>query len=390
MPGRAGVRRPVPPGGRAGPARLAVPVRRVPPADGGPDAGRRTSSSILVIGSGPIVIGQACEFDYSGTQACKVLRAEGYEVALGELEPGHDHDRPGVRRRHVHRAAHPESVLRSSNASDPTRCCRRWAARPRSTSRSRSPSPGTWTGSASADRRRAWRPSTGPRTAAAFAERCSRPACRSRRAGIAHDARRGRGRRGGDRLPGHRPAVVHARRRRERLARDPDELAASPPGLAASPSAEVLVEESVAGWKEFELEVMRDGADNAVIVCSIENVDPMGVHTGDSITVAPPQTLTDREYQACATPRSPCIRGDRGRDRRLERPVRGRPPRRRTVLIEMNPRVSRSSALASKATGFPIAKIAACSPWATGSTRSERHHRARRRPRSSRPSTTSS
>ena len=130
-------------------------------------------------------------------------------------------------------------------------------------------------------------------------------------------------------------------------------------GLAASPIGEVLVEESIAGWKEFELEVMRDRADNCVIICSIENVDPMGVHTGDSITVAPAQTLTDVEYQEMRDAAFACIRrvgvetGGSNVQFALD-PVTGR-----QVIIEMNPRVSRSSALASKATGFPIAKIAA-------------------------------
>src|SRR5207237_3867661 len=130
-------------------------------------------------------------------------------------------------------------------------------------------------------------------------------------------------------------------------------------GLATSPVHEVLVEESVAGWKEFELEVMRDRADNAVIVCSIENVDPMGVHTGDSVTVAPAQTLTDREYQVMRNYGLACIRAigvDTGGSN-VQFAVD--PDDGRMVLIEMNPRVSRSSALASKATGFPIAKIAA-------------------------------
>ena len=129
--------------------------------------------------------------------------------------------------------------------------------------------------------------------------------------------------------------------------------------LAASPVTEILVEESVAGWKEFELEVMRDGADNAVVICSIENVDPMGVHTGDSITVAPVMTLSDREYQLMRDAALACIRavGVETGGSNIQFAVDPRTGRR--VLIEMNPRVSRSSALASKATGFPIAKIAA-------------------------------
>jgi len=130
-------------------------------------------------------------------------------------------------------------------------------------------------------------------------------------------------------------------------------------GLAESPITEILVEESVKGWKEFELEVMRDGADNAVVICSIENVDPMGVHTGDSVTVAPAQTLTDREYQSMRDAALACIRavGVETGGSNIQFAVD--PLDGRMVLIEMNPRVSRSSALASKATGFPIAKIAA-------------------------------
>jgi carbamoyl-phosphate synthase large subunit len=144
------------------------------------------------------------------------------------------------------------------------------------------------------------------------------------------------------------------------FASSPEELATlARRSLAASPVSEILVEESIAGWKEFELEVMRDGADNAVIVCSIENIDPMGIHTGDSVTVAPQQTLTDREYQAMRDDALACLRavgvetGGSNVQFAVD-PVTGR-----RVLIEMNPRVSRSSALASKATGFPIAKIAA-------------------------------
>jgi carbamoyl-phosphate synthase large subunit len=129
-------------------------------------------------------------------------------------------------------------------------------------------------------------------------------------------------------------------------------------GLDLSPIGEVLIEESVLGWKEFEMEVMRDTADNVVIICSIENIDAMGVHTGDSVTVAPAQTLTDKEYQICATPRSRS--SARSASRRAARTSSSPSPATgRMVVIEMNPRVSRSSALASKATGFPIAKIAA-------------------------------
>ena len=141
-------------------------------------------------------------------------------------------------------------------------------------------------------------------------------------------------------------------------AEDVDRMAGD--GLAASPSANVLIEESIYGWKEFELELMRDGHDNVVVVCSIENVDPMGVHTGDSVTVAPAMTLTDREYQTDARPRHRHPARGRRRHRRLQHPVRGQPARRPAHRHRDEPAgVAVQSALASKATGFPIAKIAA-------------------------------
>ena len=162
-------------------------------------------------------------------------------------------------------------------------------------------------------------------------------------------------------LPVDHPPRLHPRRawngHRRRRRRSSN---ASPSnGLAASPISEILIEESIAGWKEFELEVMRDRADNCVIICGIENVDPMGVHTGDSITVAPIQTLTDVEYQEMRDAALACIRrvGVETGGSNVQFAVD--PATGRQVVIEMNPRVSRSSALASKATGFPIAKIAA-------------------------------
>ena len=159
-------------------------------------------------------------------------------------------------------------------------------------------------------------------------------------------------------------------------------------GLAASPVGRSSSSARSPGWKEYELEVMRDGADNCVVVCSIENFDPMGVHTGDSITVAPAQTLTDVEYQAMRDDAFACLRrvGVETGGSNIQFAVD--PRDRRRVVIEMNPRVSRSSALASKATGFPIAKIAPASPSATASTRSPTTSPGPRRPASSRRSTT--
>ena len=162
-------------------------------------------------------------------------------------------------------------------------------------------------------------------------------------------------------------------------------------GLDASPTSEVLLEESVLGWKEYEMEVVRDRNDNCIIICSIENLDPMGVHTGDSITVAPAQTLTDKEYQrmrdaSIAVLRKIGVECGGSNVQFALSPEDGR-----MLIIEMNPRVSRSSALASKATGFPIAKVAAKLASATRSTScATTSPAARRRRRSSRPSTTSS
>ena len=315
---------------------------------------------IMIVGSGPIVIGQACEFDYSGTQACKVLRREGYEVSLVNSNPATIMTDPQFADRTYIEPLDPASVLAVLERERPDALL---------------PTLGGQTGlnvavalaeSGDLDR-------LGVRLIGASLEAIHRAEDRSAfkqtmlaaglevpRGGRRAYPRRsvGAGRR--DRLSGHRAAVVHARRGRERVrarargARGPG--AAEPGDLSVG---EILIEESIAGWKEFELEVMRDGDDNGVIVCSIENVDPMGVHTGDSITVAPVQTLTDREYQRMRDAALRCIRaiGVETGGSNVQFAVHPRDGR--MVLIEMNPRVSRSSALASKATGFPIAKIAA-------------------------------
>ncbi len=187
-------------------------------------------------------------------------------------------------------------------------------------------------------------------------------------------------------------ALVHARRHGGGIAYNKAEfIEIVERGIDASPTSEVLIEESVLGWKEYEMEVVRDKADNCIIVCSIENIDPMGVHTGDSITVAPALTLTDKEYQIMRDASMAVLReiGVETGGSNVQFAVDPRTGR--MIVIEMNPRVSRSSALASKATGFPIAKVAARSPSATRSTRSQNDiTAARRRPPSSRRSITSS
>ncbi|HEX6401239.1 MAG TPA: carbamoyl-phosphate synthase large subunit, partial [Actinomycetota bacterium] len=316
--------------------------------------------SIMVIGSGPIVIGQACEFDYSGTQACTVLRREGYRVSLVNSNPATIMTDPTFADRTYLEPLTPASVLTILERERPDALL---------------PTIGGQTGlnvsvalaeSGDLDR-------LGIELIGASLEAIHRAEDRSgfKEAMLATGL--------------DVPRADTARTVREALAiaevvgypvivrpsftlggggsgfaATRDELATlARRSLAASPVSEILVEESIAGWKEFELEVMRDGADQAVIVCSIENVDPMGVHTGDSVTVAPQQTLTDREYQMMRDAAIACLRAIGVETGGSNVQFAVDPRTGRQVLIEMNPRVSRSSALASKATGFPIAKIAA-------------------------------
>ncbi len=322
---------------------------------------RRTDiETLLIIGSGPIVIGQACEFDYSGTQACRALRKEGYRVVLVNSNPATIMTDPEFADRTYVEPLTPESVLAVIERERPDALLPTLGGQ------------------------------TGLNVAVSLAESGALDELGVRLIGASLEAiRRAEDRSGFVRamteagLPLPRSGSARSVAEAEALGReigfpvivrpsfmlggggsgfanDPAELAdLAARSLVASPAHEVLVEESVRGWKEFELEVMRDGADNAVIVCSIENVDPMGVHTGDSITVAPQQTLTDREYQAMRDAALACIRaiGVETGGSNIQFAVDPRDGR--LVLIEMNPRVSRSSALASKATGFPIAKIAA-------------------------------
>jgi carbamoyl-phosphate synthase large subunit len=315
---------------------------------------------IQVIGSGPIVIGQACEFDYSGTQACKVLRREGFHVSLVNSNPATIMTDPEFADRTYIEPLTPESVLRVIERERPDVLL---------------PTLGGQTAlnvavalAESGDLERLGVGLIGAGLDAihraedrsGFKETMSHAGLETPRAGTARSLRRALEL--GDELGyplivrpsftlgGGGSGFAHNRAELERVASR---------SLAASPVTEILVEESVAGWKEFELEVMRDGADNAVVICSIENVDPMGVHTGDSITVAPVMTLSDGEYQRMRDAALACIRavGVETGGSNIQFAVDPRTGRQ--VLIEMNPRVSRSSALASKATGFPIAKIAA-------------------------------
>jgi carbamoyl-phosphate synthase large subunit len=321
---------------------------------------RADLKSVLVIGSGPIVIGQACEFDYSGTQACRVLRAEGIRISLVN--------------------SNPATIMTDPEFADATYVepmtidvLEKVIAR---------------------ERPDAVLPTLGGQTALNAAVALSDAGILARygveligaeiaaiRAGEDRNAFKHIVTGLGAEVPASRIAgtLADCEQAAEQLGyplivrpsftlggsgsgiagdrRDLRRIAAA--GLDASPVTEVLLEESVLGWKEFELELMRDSRDNVVVVCSIENIDPMGVHTGDSVTVAPAMTLTDREYQhmrdtAIAVMRAVGVDTGGCNIQFAVHPSTGR-----MVVIEMNPRVSRSSALASKATGFPIAKIAA-------------------------------
>ena len=315
---------------------------------------------ILIIGSGPIVIGQACEFDYSGTQACKALRQEGYEVVLVNSNPATIMTDPEMADRTYIEPLTVESVSAIIRRERPD----------------------------------ALLPTVGGQTALNLAidladsgvlEECGVEMIGAKREAIKIAEDRLLFKQAMDEvgLPMPRGGFAKTWAEAEVIVEETGYPAIVRPsftlggtgagaafnpeefeeivrnGLAASPIHEVLIEESILGWKEFELEVMRDLADNVVIICSIENFDPMGVHTGDSITVAPAQTLTDREYQRLRDMAITIIRkvGVETGGSNIQFAVN--PDDGEIRIIEMNPRVSRSSALASKATGFPIAKIAA-------------------------------
>ncbi|MBF0525181.1 MAG: carbamoyl-phosphate synthase large subunit [Deltaproteobacteria bacterium] len=321
---------------------------------------RTDIKKILIIGSGPIVIGQACEFDYSGTQACKALREEGYEIVLINSNPATIMTDPETADRTYIEPIIPEMVIKILERERPQAIL---------------PTLGGQTGlnTAVAVAQTGILERLGVEMIGAslpviqkaegrelFRDAMRRIGLVVPRSGIARSLDEAVKCaeeigfpiiiRPAYTLGGTGGGVVYNIEELRRLARY---------GLEASMVHEIMLEESVIGWKEFELEVMRDKMDNVVIICSIENFDPMGVHTGDSITVAPAQTLTDREYQIMRDASLAIIReiGVETGGSNIQFAIN--PKDGRMVVIEMNPRVSRSSALASKATGFPIAKIAA-------------------------------
>ena len=321
---------------------------------------RSDIKKILIIGSGPIVIGQACEFDYSGTQACKALREEGYEVVLINSNPATIMTDPETAHHTYIEPITPEIVAKIIERERPQAVL---------------PTLGGQTGLNTAVKvaETGLLEKLGVEMIGAsipviqkaedrekFRDAMSHIGLRVPKSGIARSMEDARAAaetigypliiRASFTLGGIGSGIAYNREEFEILASA---------GLDASMISEIIVEESLIGWKEFELEVMRDFKDNVVIICSIENFDPMGVHTGDSITVAPAQTLTDREYQAMRDAAIAIIReiGVETGGSNIQFAIH--PDTGEMVVIEMNPRVSRSSALASKATGFPIAKIAA-------------------------------
>jgi carbamoyl-phosphate synthase large subunit len=322
---------------------------------------RNDLHTILIIGSGPIVIGQACEFDYSGTQACRVLKEEGYRVILANSNPATIMTDPDFADRTYIEPLTPEILARIIEREKPDAVL---------------PTLGGQTGlnlaMALFEKGLVGVPGT-PELIGANAEAIATAEDRDKfkqamieiglkvpHSGIAHDMDEATEVLKEIGLPVIiRPAYILGGRGTGIANTMEEFLKLASNGLDASPIREILVETSIVGWKEYELEVMRDHADNCVIICSIENFDPMGVHTGDSITVAPAQTLSDVEYQHMRDAAFACIRRVGVETGGSNVQFALNPANGDLVVIEMNPRVSRSSALASKATGFPIAKIAA-------------------------------
>ncbi|AJE03610.1 carbamoyl-phosphate synthase large subunit [Geobacter pickeringii] len=321
---------------------------------------RTDIKKILIIGAGPIVIGQACEFDYSGTQACKALKEEGFEVVLLNSNPATIMTDPDFADRTYVEPVTPEVLAKIIEKERPDAVLPTLGGQTALNTAVAVAENGTLEkfGVELIGAKLPAIKKAEDRTL--FKEAMEKIGLSVPRSGLAHNYTEAMEViktvgfpaiiRPSFTLGGTGGGIAYNMEEYEKMAVG---------GIDASPTDEILVEESVIGWKEYELEVMRDTADNVVIICSIENFDPMGVHTGDSITVAPAQTLTDKEYQILRDAALKIIR-EIGVDTGGSNIQFGiNPQNGRLVVIEMNPRVSRSSALASKATGFPIAKIAA-------------------------------
>ncbi|MBV9152597.1 MAG: carbamoyl-phosphate synthase large subunit, partial [Alphaproteobacteria bacterium] len=321
---------------------------------------RTDIESILIIGAGPIVIGQACEFDYSGAQACKVLKAEGYRIVLVNSNPATimtdpelahatyiEPITPAIVEQIIAREK-PDALLPTMGGQTALNTAMELARSGALERHGVELIGATEEAIAKAEDRQLFREAMDKIGLASPKSRLAKSLDEAQEAlaltGLPAIIRPS------FTLGGTGGGIAYNTEEFEDIVRG---------GLRASPAHEVLIEESVLGWKEYELEVVRDKNDNCIIICSIENVDPMGVHTGDSVTVAPALTLTDKEYQlmrnaAIAVLREIGVDTGGSNVQFAVNPADGR-----LVIIEMNPRVSRSSALASKATGFPIAKVAA-------------------------------
>ena len=321
---------------------------------------RSDIKSILIIGAGPIIIGQACEFDYSGAQACKALREEGYRVILVNSNPATIMTDPGMADatyiepvtwqvvEKIIAAECPDALLPTMGGQTALNCAldlakhgvlEKYGVEMIGASKEAIDK--------AEDREK-------------FKKAMAKIGLDSPRSALAHSLEEALQVQAVVGFPTIiRPSFTLGGTGGGIAYNREEFVAIVERGLDASPTKEVLIEESVIGWKEYEMEVVRDRHDNCIIICSIENFDPMGVHTGDSITVAPAQTLTDKEYQIMRNASIACLR-EIGVDTGGSNVQFGiNPEDGRMVIIEMNPRVSRSSALASKATGFPIAKVAA-------------------------------
>jgi len=315
---------------------------------------------ILILGSGPIVIGQAAEFDYSGTQACKVLREEGYEVILVNSNPATIMTDPEVADVTYVEPLLPEPVAQIIARERPDAILPTLGGQTALNLAKALHEAGTLADYGVELIGASYEAIHRAEDREIFRATMEGAGLRMPRSAIATSAAEARAARDDIGLPVIvRPAFTLGGRGGG-IARTEAEFASIVArGLAASPIGQVLLDESVVGWGEFEMEVMRDRADNVVIVCSIENLDPMGVHTGDSVCVAPQQTLSDRQYQTLRDQAIAVIRAVGVQTGGSNVQFAVNPATDEIVVIEMNPRVSRSSALASKATGFPIAKIAA-------------------------------